>query len=57
MKTITFNNGKTLKVSQEVANIIKDRIISGGKNFQCFSQESDNVSIIINVSEICFLDK
>ena len=34
--TITFKNGKTLKINNEVANILYKRIIDECKEFQCF---------------------
>lgn len=51
--TVTFKNGKEIKISTQIANILRDRIIEGsGKPFQCFSDENKNAHFIINVSEI-----
>ena len=51
--TVTFKNGKELKISTQIANILSDRIIEGGnKTFQCFTDENKNAHCIINVSEI-----
>lgn len=56
MKEIIFKNGSTLVVSQKIANVIRDRIIEGAKQFQCFTEGDDpNVTIIVNVSEIVSL--
>lgn len=56
-KTITFKNGKTTKITQEVADILYDRIIDGCSTFQCFWDDTENKShIIINVSEIVCIE-
>jgi hypothetical protein len=55
-KTITFKNNKTLKVTQEVANIIHKRITEGCKTFQCIEDENNNSYQIINVSEIICIE-
>ena len=56
MIKIVFKNGIKLEVTQEVANILRDRILSGNAaNFQCFSDDSDNTRSIINISEIVCL--
>jgi hypothetical protein len=56
MRKIVFKNGIKLEVTQEVANILRDRILSGNaSNFQCFSDDSDNTQSIINISEIVCL--
>ena len=41
MRTIYFKNGTTVEITQEVANIIRDRTLSGCGKFQCFSNEKD----------------
>jgi hypothetical protein len=56
MKKIVFKNGTEIEVSQEVANILRDRILSGNaENFQCFSDKANETRSIINISEIVCL--
>ena len=56
MRKIVFKNGTEIEVSQQVANILRDRILSGNAgNFQCFSDDEDNTRSIINISEIVCL--
>ncbi len=56
-KTITFKNGKTIKVKREVANILHNRITDGCNTFQCFWDDAENKSdTIINVSEIVCIE-
>jgi hypothetical protein len=51
---ILFKNGKTLKISQSVANTLRDGILSGeAKTFRCFKTDSHiDVTLIINLQEI-----
>ena len=55
-KTITFKNGKTILVTQDVANILHKRIVEGCNNFQCFEDENKNSDRIINISEIVCIE-
>ena len=56
-KTITFKNGKTILVTQEVANILYNRITDGCSTFQCFwDDEEGRCDRIINVSEIVCIE-
>mgnify|MGYP000388363379 len=55
-KTITFKNGKTMLVTQDVANILHKRIVEGCNNFQCFEDENKNSDRIINISEIVCIE-
>ena len=54
-KKILFKNGKTLEVSQEVIDILKNKILSGSPKFQCVSDQNDKTLFIINVEEIVFV--
>ena len=52
-KTITFKNGKTILITQEVANILHNRITDGCSTFQCFYDDIEGKSDrIINIGEI-----
>jgi len=55
---IHFKNGKTKKISQEIADVLKENIIKGCADFQMFSDINDNnkVILIIKLSEIVFID-
>tara|TARA_R110000822_G_scaffold293896_1_gene415932 strand:+ start:22 stop:195 length:174 start_codon:yes stop_codon:yes gene_type:complete len=55
MKKIILNNGAIVTVSLRVANTIRDRIIEGCNDFQCFTDENNDVSIIINLKDVSFL--
>tara|TARA_R110000772_G_C12948820_1_gene401890 strand:- start:289 stop:465 length:177 start_codon:yes stop_codon:yes gene_type:complete len=56
MRKIVFKNGTEIEVNQEVANILRDRILSGNAgNFQCFSDDANETRSIINISEIVCL--
>ena len=55
-KKIIFKNGTELEVGQDVADILRDRILEGGsKPFQCFSDQNNKTQSIINISEIAFV--
>lgn len=56
MRTIHFKNGKTKKISQEIANIIRNSIIKGCSDFQCFSNDEDDVHLIIKLGEVVYID-
>lgn len=52
-KKIIFKNGTELEVGQDVADILRDRILEGSpKPFQCFSDQNNKTQSIINISEI-----
>lgn len=58
MKIVKFRNGDSLKVSQEVANLINLRLTltEGAKQWQTFSDsKNSDVVHIINMSEIIFI--
>lgn len=52
MKTVHFKNGSTIEITQKVANILMQNITKGCGNFQCFSDENNQVDFIINLSEV-----
>lgn len=55
-KVITFKNGCKMIITQQVADLLRDRILSGIANdFQCISDEKDNTLQIIRLSDISFL--
>lgn len=53
--TIYFKTGVKLEISKEIAEIINKKIIEGCKKFQTFSNEKDELILIINVEEIVFI--
>ena len=53
-KTITFNNGKTLGITQDTADSLKVRILKGGSNFQIFTEDG-GLFLLINIDEISFI--
>ena len=55
MRTIYFKNGTTVEITQEVANIIRDRTLSGCGKFQCFSNEKDDVYFIVNLEDVAYV--
>ena len=52
--TIKFRNGTDLKISNEVANLLKEKIFDGyGHNdWQVFSDENGNPFLFLNLKEI-----
>jgi hypothetical protein len=56
-KTITFKNGKTILITQEVANILHNKITGGCSAFQCFYDDIEGKSDrIINIGEIVCIE-
>ena len=55
MKVI-FNNGKSIKITQEVADIINKRLMEGCSEWQTFS-DNNQVFLMINLSQISFICK
>ena len=55
-KTITFKNNKTILITQEIANILHNRITDGCGNFQCFWDDNTGCDRVINVSEIVCIE-
>ena len=54
--TIHFKNGMTKKISKSVAEIINKRIIEGCGKFQTFSNENNNLFLVINLGDIVYID-
>lgn len=54
-KTIVFKSGIKLKISDFIAQTLSDQIIAGCKTFQVFTDEKNKLNLIINVSEIAFI--
>ena len=50
--TIKFRNKTELDITQEVSNILKQRILEGCNEWQIFSDENDEPFLFINISEI-----
>lgn len=52
---VKFKSGNSIKVTQFVANALKDRVLSpsGAKDFQFFSEEqSEDTALCIKLSEV-----
>lgn len=56
MRTIHFKSGNEILVNQDIVNIIRDRIIEGSKQFQTFSNDNGDCFLIINVTEIDYIE-
>ena len=54
--TIHFKNGKTLDVSQEIAELINTRILQGYNKYQTFSDKSGKLILVVNLEEIVYID-
>ncbi len=54
--TITFKNGTKKEISQEIAEVLRNRISDGCGIFQMFSDENNKVFLFINTSEIVLID-
>lgn len=50
--TIKFRNKTELDITQEVANILKKRILEGCNNWQIFCDDNNEPFLFINISEI-----
>ena len=53
---IHFKNGKTLQISQEIAEIINTRILQGCNKYQTFSDTSGKLVLIVNLEEVVYID-
>lgn len=51
---IVFNNGAEIEVSQEIANMISDKIAEGSKQFISFSNNVDTI-LLINIEQVSFI--
>ena len=56
MKTIHFKNGTSKQISLEVANLLRDIILNGSPDFQMFSDQKEDLLLLINISEIVYID-
>lgn len=54
--TIYFKNGMTKEVKKQMAEIIRERILAGCNEFQIFSNEKGDLLLIVNLSEIVYID-
>ena len=50
--TVTFKSGRTLKISQDVANELKQRILEDCNNWQVFMDENGVPFLFLKLSEI-----
>ena len=55
MMTIYFKNGMSKLVTNEVAEMINDRLVKGSQRFQSFLNEHGEVFLIINIDEIVYI--
>ena len=53
---IHFKNGKTLEISQEIAELINTRILQGYNKYQTFSDKSGKLVLVVNLEEIVYID-
>ena len=51
-RTIFFRNGKSHEVPLEIANKLRDLILSGSPKFQTFTDTKGNLFLMVNVEEI-----
>jgi hypothetical protein len=49
---IIFKNGHEEEVPYEVAKLLRDNLLKGCADFQCFSDENNKVFLIVNLKEI-----
>jgi hypothetical protein len=52
---IVFNNEREIEITQEVADILRDNILKGAKQWQTFSDKDGKVVLFINLSEVSFI--
>lgn len=56
-KIVTFKNGKTMCISNEIAEHIAQRILSGTANdFQVFHNQDKQLIGIIRLSDVSFIE-
>ena len=55
-KTVTFKNGKTIEIHQDIANILLTSITNGCSQFQCYEDDDKNCDLLINISEIVCIE-
>lgn len=51
-KTIVFKNNRTLDVSQDLVNMLIEKIDNGATNFITFKNKEGKVETTININEI-----
>ena len=51
-RTIYFRNGKSHEVPLEIANKLRDLILSGSSKFQTITDTKGNLFLMVNVEEI-----
>lgn len=51
-RKVTFISGRTVWVSQEIAEVINKNIIKGCGKFQTFTNEHDITFLFVNLSEV-----
>lgn len=56
MKRIYFKNGSHLDITQELLEVLYNRITEGCNAFQLFKY-NDKTEIVINIQEIVFITK
>jgi hypothetical protein len=52
---IVFKNGEKQVVSLQIANKLRDEMLSGSKNIVSFTNTDSNVFFIINLLEVAFI--
>jgi len=56
MYTVKFKSGHELKILSEHATALRNAIISGCGQFQCFSdEESNEIFYIINMQDVSYI--
>jgi len=55
MITIYFKNGMVRRVEKQVGELIRKRILEGYDKMQCFSDENDNLLLIVNLDEVVYV--
>ena len=55
MKTIHFKNGMTKEIESGMADIILSNLKDGNPKFITFTDENNNLLLLINVEEIVYI--
>jgi len=55
MMTIYFKNGMTKEVIKQIGEAINKRVIEGCGKFQTFSDENENLLLIVNLEEVVYV--
>lgn len=56
MTKIHFKNGDTKIIPKELSDTIAKRILEGCNTFQVFKTKEDDFFLIINISDISYID-